>query len=140
MGFLSFALGSGLGLRFSVISSSMPGVTGTASREITSSPAYVNGKKISSGGNWNYYRTADVTRLLVKGENTIAIEAGNWEGLSGVLADLALTGKDGKIRHIVTDTSWQVSGKAQPSDWKTSGLKPAQSAKKLFDFGQGPWK
>ena len=102
--------------------------------------AYVNGKKVSSGGNWNYYRTTDVTKLLVKGENTIAIEAGNWEGASGVLADLTLTGNDGKVRHIVTDASWQVSGKAQPSDWKTAGLKPAQAAKKLFDFGKGPWK
>ena len=90
---------------------------------------------------WDHPRCYKIPGSLVReGENTIAIEAGNWEGLSGVLADLTLIGKDGKDRHIVTDASWQVSTKAQPSDWKTAGLKPAQPATKLFDFGQGPWK
>ena len=65
-----------------------------------------------------YYVTHDVTRLLVPGENVIAVGLGKgwyWKGIRGVLQDdrpalrleLVVEHSDGSQHRVASDTSWK---------------------------------
>ncbi len=70
---------------------------------------YVNGKKVASSSNWESPVEVDVKQHLTNGENTIEAEIANEGGIAGFVARLALLGRDGNNRYVVTDDSWQVA-------------------------------
>ncbi len=92
---------------------------------------YLNGKPVATSTEWQSPVEADVTKLLVPGENVLEAEVGNDGGQAGFVLQLALI-KDNKITSIISDSSWTVSAKR--------GESKGEAAKQLFKYGQGPWK
>lgn len=90
---------------------SEPDATKGASKiEIAADNTYillVNGKRVGAGDNWNAGTIYDITALLVKGENTIAIEAASPDAMAGLVARVAIKTKDGKTHDFSTDKSWK---------------------------------
>ncbi|MEI8380391.1 MAG: c-type cytochrome [Planctomycetota bacterium] len=70
---------------------------------------YVNGKKVAASSSWESPVEVDVKQHLTNGDNTIEAEIVNEGGIAGFVARLALIGRDGNNRYIVTDDSWQVA-------------------------------
>ena len=69
----------------------------------------VNGRGAARLDHWQRPLDADVTGLLKAGENTLKVSCRNRGGPAGLVAVLALTGGDGRTRHVVTDDRWTVS-------------------------------
>lgn len=70
---------------------------------------YINGKKVATSDDWQQPVDLDVKEHLKAGENLIEAEISNTGGIAGFVARLALIGRDGKDRYVVTDDSWQVA-------------------------------
>ncbi len=50
--------------------------------------AFINGKKVLAGGDWNNARTADVKKHLKVGRNVIAVRAWNEGSVAGLVGQL----------------------------------------------------
>jgi len=99
----------------------------------------VNGKTAFQTGEWQQPVKADVSKLLVKGKNVIAIEARNAGGPAALFAKLVI--KTGKTKQtIATDKSWKASDKKskgwEKTDFDTKGWDTATSLGKM---GIEPW-
>jgi putative heme-binding domain-containing protein len=78
---------------------------------------YVNGKQVGSSSNWQEPVDLDIKPHLTAGDNVVEAEVSNAGGISGFVARIALLGRDGKDRFIVTDDSWEASEKQEPRKW-----------------------
>ncbi|MES2595635.1 MAG: DUF1549 domain-containing protein [Verrucomicrobiota bacterium] len=93
---------------------------------------YVNGRKVSSGDEWQQFEAVPLHASLVEGANNITIiakNAGKGPNAAGAYFESRIRHEDGRELKIVTDSSWQFhpnanEGKegrlgAQPKDgWK----------------------
>ena len=70
---------------------------------------YVNGKKVATSSDFTTPIQVDLKSFLKSGENIIEAEVENSGGPAGFVAKLAITGADGKVRYVVTDTSWKAA-------------------------------
>lgn len=81
---------------------------------------YLNGTRVGKGEAYSfpdsqYYETLDVTHALHAGSNAVGLLY-NWQGPTkghpagapGVIAEIRVTHRDGKIESIRTDGSWRV--------------------------------
>jgi hypothetical protein len=87
--------------------------------------AWLNGREIGNGRQWQRVQEYDVTAHLRAGANTVAILGRNSGGPGGVIAELILTDARGATQRIATDASWRASAgnSIQPDD---AACKPAQ--------------
>jgi putative heme-binding domain-containing protein len=92
---------------------------------------WVNGEKVAASEDWKEPAEADIKSRLKPGENVIEAEITNAGGSSGFVAKIALLGRDGKDRFIVTDDSWQVT--------ESRGGKQSVAAKVIAKYGAQPW-
>ena len=53
--------------------------------------AFINGKKVLAGGDWNNARTADVKKYLKAGRNVIAVRGWNEGSVAGLVGQLDIT-------------------------------------------------
>ncbi len=67
----------------------------------------VNGKRIGAGNNWNQGTIYDITALLVKGANLIAVETASPDAMAGLVAIVTIKTKDGKTHDFSTDKTWK---------------------------------
>ncbi len=89
---------------------------------------FLNGEPIGSGSNWQEVKEYDVHVQLRPGKNVIAIEADNVQGdVCGLICNLHMRLKDGRLVQVFTDESWRVSDEATPG-WKE------------LDFDDSSWK
>ena len=78
---------------------------------------WVNGQKVASSSEWDTPVDSDIKSLLKPGENVIEAEIVNQGGGAGFCAKVALLGRDGKNRFLVTDDSWEVAEKRDAKEW-----------------------
>ena len=78
---------------------------------------WVNGQKVASSTEWDTPVDSDIKSLLKPGENVIEAEIVNQGGGAGFCAKVALLGRDGKNRFLVTDDSWEVAEKRDAKEW-----------------------
>lgn len=78
---------------------------------------WVNGQKVAASDNWQEPVDANLKPLLKPGENVIEAEIVNAGGIAGFCAKVALLGRDGKDRFLVTDDSWVVAEKRDAKEW-----------------------
>ena len=95
--------------------------------------AWLNGKQIGSGRQWQRVQEYDVTTQLRAGDNALALLGRNGGGQAGVIAELTLTDAKGASQRMATDASWRASttrdaaeGVSAPA-FDDSAWKPAQS-------------
>ena len=102
--------------------------------------AFINGKKVLAGGDWNNARTADVKKHLKVGRNVIAVRGWNEGSVAGLVGQLDIAASTSRHKIINTDSSWHASRlKADgwesiafdARDWKASRITGA--------LGDGPW-
>jgi hypothetical protein len=74
---------------------------------------YLNGKETFKMFGWAVPTVNEKLKpLLIKGKNSLAVDAYNVSGGSGFLGELALVGKDGSVRRLATDGAWAANDKA----------------------------
>jgi hypothetical protein len=96
---------------------------------------YVNGVEVGKGEGWSVPARWDLTMILQKGRNVIAVQAQNAGGPAGVIARLtAKTG--GKTILINSNTSWRASRSAPP-DWTQAAFDDA-TWEPAVSFGPPP--
>jgi putative heme-binding domain-containing protein len=86
----------------------------------------LNGKPVGSSSEWQQPVEADVTKLLVPGENTLVATAENQGGIAGFVLQLITDKADVSV---VSDTSWKSAAKKGD----------AVAAKSVGKYGDGPW-
>ncbi|HQZ65157.1 MAG TPA: c-type cytochrome [Planctomycetaceae bacterium] len=91
---------------------------------------FVNGKHVAASDEWQQPMTADVTKLLVIGKNTITANIANEGGVAAFVLKLAVKGADGKLTYVATDETWTATPKNA-----TDSAKVAIRA----NYGDGPW-
>ena len=81
---------------------------------------YINGKKTSEGSEWTKVYRSDVTTLLSKGKNMIAIEGAN-EGTianpAGILFSMKIVYDDGTEMILNSDKSWKSTSEEPDQGW-----------------------
>ena len=78
---------------------------------------YVNGKKVATGDNWEYPVEVEIKGHLTSGDNLLEAEVKNDAGIAGFIAKLALIGRDGQDRYVVTDDTWTVAESRDAEKW-----------------------
>jgi len=122
----------------------LPAEAGEALLAVTCDNEYevwINGRRIGSDGTWQNVEVYDVTRVLHKGRNVIAVRGENEApGAAGVLAELGVNCLDGTYINVHTDQSWKAALAAGPDwmqpDFDDRGWSPARS---LGRHPQPPW-
>jgi putative heme-binding domain-containing protein len=114
-------------------------ISATCDNQMT---VFFNGQKVAESKEWSEPESADVSAMVVKGDNLIAVKAVNeGNGAAGFLAQ-GFIEVDGKKEEVVTDASWKFSPKGG-KDWNTSvsldesGWQPAVA---VGLAGTGPWE
>lgn len=92
---------------------------------------WINGEKVGTSDNWNTPVDANIKSRLKPGENLIEAEISNAGGPAAFVAKIALLGRDGKDRYVVTDDSWEIAEARDAKEWG----KPKVVAK----LGDKPW-
>ena len=103
--------------------------------------AFINGKEAAKTKAWEHIEMADVTNLLQKGQNLIAVRGRNTgAGAAGVLVQIVIEGRKEK-RTLVTDVTWKVGAKTE-AGWNTDPKMEAagwKDAVVVAELGGGPW-
>lgn len=104
---------------------------------------WINGKKVSTGDNFNLTYLTSIKRFLRPGVNVLAVEASNahpYPNPAGWIGSFVLNYKDGSCEVIKTDQQWFAGLTAQtgweqavtkPKDWKESMV--------LGAYAMAPW-
>ncbi len=103
---------------------------------------FLNGHSIGSTDLWSKPRTTAIRKHFRKGVNFLTAKASNGGGPAGLIAQLSLKSKNGKVQHILSDQSWKFVSQLpnpQAKDWHTQALPNAQSVVVVGKYGDGPW-
>lgn len=91
----------------------------------------LNGKSLGKSDSWEEGLKLDASAALVLGKNELVFEVANAGGIAALVAKLAWLDSDGKIQTLLSDGTWQVSPKDNPTQM--------QGAKVIAKYGEGPW-
>lgn len=126
----------------------VPNVALTFTAADNSFNLYVNGKSATKGSDYSQLFVKDISKMLVKGENSIAVEAVNGDtspNPAGLFFYAYLRqhhdGKADVILDLGSDSSWKVS-EAKTSGWEKARFAAAtnwQSASELGPVSITPW-
>ena len=102
--------------------------------------AFVNGKKVLAGGDWNNARTADVKKHLNVGRNVIAVRAWNEGSVAGLVGQLDIASSTSRHKIVNTDESWR-SSRSKVAGWETPGFDANgwKNSRKVGSLGVSPW-
>ncbi len=90
---------------------------------------FVNGRQVATSAAWEEAMSADVTKYIVEGKNTISAKVANRGGIAAFVLKLALQDVDGKVTHVVTNENWTVA--KNPDDSRRVSLRGT--------YGDNPW-
>jgi len=102
---------------------------------------FVNGKEVSAGDDWTMVDKLDVSNLISKGKNLIAIEGENEGSIAnpaGVLFALKITYSDGTTELIQSDKTWKSTAAEPDNGWTDIGYKDITWVD-VRDFGSKHW-
>lgn len=106
-----------------------------------SSVLYFNGKQYGETSTWSTGGLFDATKMLVNGENTVALSATNaTAGYAGLIAKISIEYTDGSTDTIVSDKSWLVS-ETEQDGWYENGYNASgwKNPDQSVAFGESPW-
>ena len=102
----------------------------------------VNGERVCESNDWQAVRFVDLGKLLVAGDNVVAVHAWNDGNVAGLCARLDWATADGKRGTVVTDGSWRCSAD-DPDGWDRQRFDDSRwpAARELAALGQdgAPW-
>ena len=91
---------------------------------------FVNDQLVANGTDWKVPTFNPLSNYLVTGKNTIRVACNNTNDVAGFIASLTIEYYDKKPVKIFSDSSWRV---------KIAGIAGDTKARKVFNYGQGPW-
>ncbi|MEE2947240.1 MAG: c-type cytochrome [Verrucomicrobiota bacterium] len=102
--------------------------------------AFINGKKVLAGGDWNAARTANVKKHLKVGRNIIAVRGWNDGSVAGLVGQLDIASNTSRHKLINTDDSWRTS-RSKADGWESLGFDARNWTAPLVTgtLGDGPW-
>ncbi|GIS29211.1 MAG: hypothetical protein CM15mP130_2410 [Verrucomicrobiota bacterium] len=103
---------------------------------------FLNGNSIGSTDLWSKPVTSPIKKHFRKGVNFLTAKAANGGGPAGLIAQLSLKSKNGKVQHIFTDQSWKFVSQLpnpQAKEWHTQALPNPKSVVLVGKYGDGPW-
>lgn len=102
---------------------------------------FINGKEVLRSDAWEIPASADVTNLLKKGKNVIAVRGKNQDGAAGLLLQLEIEEASKRQQVLFTDSTWRVAEKG-PKGWQSVAFNDSewQAATVIGKLGDGPWK
>ena len=92
---------------------------------------YVNGKRVASSSEWQAPVKVDAQKFLVKGENTITVDAADEGGQAGFACKLVTENAKGEKQVLISDESWQAT--------KSKDSKEPLKIKIQGEMGVQPW-
>ena len=103
--------------------------------------AFVNGKKVGEGDDWQKAHAFDVTDKLVKGANILAVAGTNEGGPAGLVGALKIEFTTGDPQLVTTDKEWVATDKKPADGWEKPGFDPKdwKKVKVEGDYGMDPW-
>lgn len=102
---------------------------------------FINGKPIGEGNNWADVGKFDITKLLTKGNNVIAIEGNNLgkiDNPASMLFAMKVDYKDGKTFKVFSDKTWVSTNKAPESKWVNLNFDDSKWME-VRDYGTNNW-
>lgn len=103
---------------------------------------WINGSEVGKSPDWgNPILIPDAAKLLVAGENQIAVKAQNRGGVAAFVFKLEIETADGKRQQVVSGDDWRLSMK-EADGWQKPGFDDSSwtaKIKKMGKFGVGPW-
>lgn len=104
--------------------------------------AWINGQKVAQGADWNNPVSVNVSKFMkANGSQLLSIKGGNDNGnTAGLLVDLRVSLKNGKILAIKSDGQWKWSRKVSKG-WNKPGFnsKNWANANVSGAYGISPW-
>ena len=91
---------------------------------------FVNNKQVATGTEWQEAMSADVSRLIVNGKNTITAQVENQGGVAAFVLKLAMKDSEGNVTHVVSDLDWTLRSKNLTNGQKVAGRGA---------YGDSPW-
>lgn len=89
----------------------------------------VNGKQVATSTEWQQPMSAEVSKQLVAGKNTLTAKVANQGGIAAFALKLAIQDASGKVGYVVSDTTWV--GKSKDGSKKPLEVRGT--------YGDGPW-
>ncbi|MEZ0390249.1 MAG: heme-binding protein, partial [Verrucomicrobium sp.] len=123
---------------FTVQQSDTVRLQATGDDEVT---VLINGKPVLTGDGWDKIQVKEVSGVVAKGPNVIAVKGTNRGGNKGaVLVKLIIETRNKGAQEIVTDATWKASETASPG-WEQVKFddKAWQPAISIAPIGGGPW-
>ena len=77
---------------------------------------FVNGEKVGEDGNWEQAENYDVTGLLRRGKNVLALHATNQGAIAAAIVQARVTLANGETLRILTDGTWKMAD-AEAEGW-----------------------
>ena len=102
---------------------------------------FINGKPIGEGNNWANVGKFDITKLLTKENNVIAIEGDNLgkiDNPASILFAMKVDLKDGKTFKVFSDKSWVSTNKTPQSNWVNLNFDDSKWME-VRDYGTNNW-
>ena len=102
---------------------------------------YINDKKASEGSDWTKVYRSDVTPLLLKGENTIAIEGineGTIANPAGILFSMKIIYSDGSEMILNSDKSWKSTAEEPDQGWTSVAFDDSKWVE-VRNYGTSNW-
>ena len=102
--------------------------------------AFLNAEQLGTGNAWQRVQEYDVTSLLKRGPNAIAVTANNGGGPAGLIAELTMIDAQGKAQRIGTDATWRCA-RSEHKGWREAGFAdaPWTRAEQVSSFADSLW-
>ena len=103
---------------------------------------WINGSEVGKAPDWgNPILVSDASKILVAGDNQIAVKAHNRGGVAAFVFKLEIETADGKKQQIVSGSNWRL-GLKEAKGWQGAEFDDSTwtaKLKKLGEFGRAPW-
>jgi putative heme-binding domain-containing protein len=101
---------------------------------------YLNGQTLTKHDGWTDAVLEDVRKLLVDGENVLAVRCRNDTQFAGLAMKLQIRGAAGAPITLITDEHW-TCGPQRIDGWRDKGFSNASfvKARVIGNYGIGPW-
>ncbi|WP_435414363.1 DUF1549 domain-containing protein [Polaribacter aestuariivivens] len=102
---------------------------------------FINGKKVGEGNEWTKVGKYNVTNLLHKGDNIIAVEGNNIgkiDNPASILFAMKVVFTDGKSFKLFSDETWKSTYRAPSKNWVNLNF-DTKNWEKVKNYGNNNW-
>ncbi|WP_299046132.1 DUF1549 domain-containing protein [uncultured Polaribacter sp.] len=102
---------------------------------------FINGKRVGEGNDWTKVGKYDVTHLLHKGDNIIAVEGNNIgkiDNPASILFAMKVVFTDGKSFKLYSNETWKSTDRTPNKNWVNLNF-DTKNWKKVKNYGNSNW-